>query len=42
MTTAPESAASSTAPAATGTTDDQTPAQRMIGLFADHDRWPAR
>jgi 4-carboxymuconolactone decarboxylase len=34
MTTAPESAASSTALPAPGITDDRTPAQRMIGQFA--------
>jgi 4-carboxymuconolactone decarboxylase len=34
MTSAPESTASSTAPAAPGITDYQTPAQRMIGHFA--------
>lgn len=34
MTSAPESTASSTAPAAPGITDYQTPAQRMIGQFA--------
>jgi 4-carboxymuconolactone decarboxylase len=34
MTSAPESTASATAPAAPGTTDDQTPAQQMIGDFA--------
>jgi 4-carboxymuconolactone decarboxylase len=34
MTSAPECTASATAPAAPGTTDDQTPAQQMIGDFA--------
>jgi hypothetical protein len=34
MTSAPESAASSTAPPASGITHNQTPAQRMIGDFA--------
>ena len=34
MTSAQESTASSTAPAAPGITDYQTPAQRMIGHFA--------
>jgi len=34
MTTAPESTARSTAPAAPGSTDYQTPAQQMIGDFA--------
>jgi 4-carboxymuconolactone decarboxylase len=34
MTSAPESTASATAPAAPGTTDNQTPAQQMIGDFA--------
>jgi len=34
MTSAPESTAGSTAPAAPGITDDRTPAQQMIGDFA--------